>query len=102
MIDLISMNKAAIASLCRRFSVQRLDVFGSATSGAFDFNRSDVDFLVEFAEADQPGILRRYMELAEALEAILRVPVDLVTTQSIKNPYFKASVERTREPVYAA
>ncbi len=45
MIDLIEQNRAAIADLCRKFKVQRLDVFGSATSSQFDPARSDIDFI---------------------------------------------------------
>ena len=40
----------ALADLCRRYGVTRLEVFGSAARGMdFDPARSDVDFLVEFA-----------------------------------------------------
>lgn len=42
-------HREAIAALCRRHGVARLEVFGSAARGEdFDPARSDADFLVEF------------------------------------------------------
>jgi len=34
--------------LCRRYGVRKLELFGSATDGAFDPRTSDLDFLVDF------------------------------------------------------
>jgi predicted nucleotidyltransferase len=39
-----------VRALCRRYGVRRLELFGSATTGAFDPQRSDVD-AAEDAEA---------------------------------------------------
>lgn len=46
--EIVEQNLPAIAELCRRFGVRRLDLFGSAAMGRFDPQRSDLDFLVEF------------------------------------------------------
>jgi uncharacterized protein len=102
MIDLIKNNREQIAQLCNQLAVQRLDVFGSAVTNQFDPLRSDVDFVVDFYRHDEPGILDRYLALAERLEALLRRPVDLVTTASIRNPFFKKTIEETKETVYAS
>ena len=102
MIALVDSRKNEIADICRRLAVRRLDVFGSAVGETFDSARSDIDFVVEFANHNQPGILDRYLALAEELEAILCRRVDLVTTESIRNPYFRKAVESTREVIYAA
>src|SRR5271169_2962072 len=70
MLPLITEHRAEIAALCRRFGVRRLAVFGSAARGAdFDPQRSDVDFLVEFAAQD--GDFARFLDFKEALEALL-------------------------------
>jgi hypothetical protein len=76
MHPLIETNREAIARLCRRFGVQRLDVFGSAA--AFDC----------------------YFGLREGLESLLHRPVDLVTVNSIRNPFFRRSIESRREAVF--
>ena len=46
--------------------------------------------------------LRTYFGLKEALEGLLGRPVDLVEPGAVRNPYLKASIEGSREPVFAA
>jgi hypothetical protein len=94
-------HRPAIADLCRRFGVLRLDLFGSAATGRFVPGQSDFDFLVELDPAQPGSRAQRLIGLAEALEALLGRPVDLVNPRYIRNPYFAAEVERTRAPVYA-
>jgi predicted nucleotidyltransferase len=53
MIGIIDQHRAALATLCRRFHVRRLDLFGSAAEGSFNPERSDLDFLVTL-EAQSP------------------------------------------------
>jgi predicted nucleotidyltransferase len=102
MLSLIEERGAQIAVLCRRFHVRRLDVFGSAARGDFDPARSDIDFLVEF-EPLQPGAyVDAFFDLKEGLEQLFGRPVDLVSAASIRNPYFRQSVERTKALLYAA
>jgi predicted nucleotidyltransferase len=99
MLDLEPV-KSAIIQLCERLRVKRLDIFGSAMTGSFRAD-SDVDVLVEF-EPDAGDLFSRYFDLKEGLEHLLGKPVDVVVERAVKNPYFKASVERTRTNVYAA
>ena len=102
MIDVIDKHREQIAALCERFGVRRLEVFGSAASGSFDPERSDVDFLLDFGAGYDPTLFTRYFDLKEALEKLLGRNVDLVMLAALKNPYFIESVNRTRKPVYAA
>lgn len=97
----LDLDEDAIASLCRRFRVRRLSVFGSAAVGPFDPDRSDVDFLVEFEEGAD-DLFDAYFGLKEGLERLLERPVDLVMSKSLENPHFAASVERSRRELYAA
>ena len=53
MIDLISSNLQSISTLCQMYGVAKLEVFGSAASGRFDPERSDIDLIISFA--DRPG-----------------------------------------------
>lgn len=49
MHQLIACKKEEIAAICRRYGVERLEVFGSAARATdFDPDRSDADFLVVF------------------------------------------------------
>ena len=103
MIDEIALRRDELRAVCRRFHVRRLDLFGSAARGDFDPQRSDVDFLVEFDRTHPDALsLRTYFGLKEALEGLLGRPVDLVEPGAVHNPYLKASIEGSREPVFAA
>jgi uncharacterized protein len=98
-IALIEQKKAEVVALCRHFGVERLDLFGSATTGAFQPSVSDLDFIVRFAPASG-SYLDRYLDFAEALEKLFQRRVDLVTERAIRNPYFRSGVEATRQAVY--
>lgn len=97
----LNLDEAAIATLCHEFHVRRLSIFGSAVTGAFDPETSDIDFLVEFDD-HAADLFGAYFGLKEELESLLGRPVDLVTPKSLENPYFAESVEKTRRDLYAA
>ena len=101
MIPEIAERRADLEGLCRRFGVRRLEVFGSAATGEFRAEDSDLDLLVEF-DAASAGAADRYFGLLESLEQLFGLPVDLVVASAIKNPYFRESVERTKTLLYAA
>lgn len=99
MISVTSDNKDAIAGPRRQYDVRTLDLFGSAATGAFDPVTSDFDSVVDLDEYER-GVARRFMRFAEALEALealLGRKVDLITEDSIVNPYFRYVVDRARE-----
>ena len=49
----IAQHRSGISAICQGFGIRRLEVFGSAARvHDFDPERSDADFLVEFA----PGV----------------------------------------------
>jgi predicted nucleotidyltransferase len=93
----------AIAELCRRYRVQRLEVFGSAARGS-DFmpENSDVDFLVEFSLSASSPSLKTFFGFQTDLSQILGRAVDLAEASALRNPYVQASVNRSRQLVYAA
>jgi len=102
MIPLLDKHLPQIAETCRRRSVRRLDVFGSAVRGGFDSGSSDLDFLVEFLPLQRGQHAEAYFGLMEDLEALLGCPVDLVVDRAITNPYLRQAVDSTRVNVYAA
>ncbi len=56
----IDEKRDAVALICRRYGVARLEVFGSAARGTdFDTRKSDADFLVTFRNQARRIILRR-------------------------------------------
>ncbi len=102
MHEMIEQKRVEIEVLCRGLGVRRLDLFGSALGDSFDPDSSDVDVLVEFDIRPGFDYFGTYFGLKEGLERILGLPVDVVSTTSIRNPYFRDQVMRTRETLYAA
>lgn len=102
MVPLIRDNLDQITELCRRHGVRRLFLIGSAVNGGFDPDRSDVDFLVDFEPQERRGFDDVYFLLLEDLKALLGRSVDLVEASSLRNPYFIASINRTKQVLYAA
>lgn len=98
----VETRRPAIAEVCRRFGVRRLDVFGSATAGGFDPQRSDVDVLVQFGSVGAADPMGEYFGLKTQLESVLGRPVDLLVDGAVRNPYVLAGIAATRQLVYAA
>jgi hypothetical protein len=44
MIGLLETNRKAIAAICQKYGVKKLDVFGSAATGAFDHATRELIF----------------------------------------------------------
>jgi predicted nucleotidyltransferase len=83
--------------------VVRLELFGSGARGAdFDSTSSDADFLVEFDRDSGLPALDQFVGFAEALERLLGRSVDLVEASALKNPYVRATIDRSKELIYAA
>lgn len=102
MITLLMDNKMAVRELCARFGVERLEVFGSAATGQFNAETSDIDFLLQFLPCAPGEHYDRYFGLLEALEELFGRRVDLVEIGTSKNPYFIRRMEESRVPLYAA
>ena len=102
-MNLILMNIDKITELCKKYRVKTLSVFGSILTDRFNEN-SDVDFLVDFEpyNPDSPDFdcLVNYLDLAESLEDVLRRKVDLVVEKGMRNKYFIANVNRTKQLIY--
>ncbi|GAB4247343.1 MAG: hypothetical protein OHK005_13490 [Candidatus Methylacidiphilales bacterium] len=92
--------ESRIAEICRKHRVARLELFGSATGDAFHPDRSDLDFLVTFEQDYFVGIADAYLHLAEELETLFRRPVELLTRRSLRNPYFKQTVNQQAMTIY--
>ena len=102
MIADVEQKQGAVAEVCRRFHVERLYLFGSATTDKFEPARSDLDFVVSFKPLALGAYADAYFGLAHALEDLFGRKVDLITERAIRNPYFKEEIEETRQLVYAA
>ncbi len=79
--ELLQQSKA---DLINRYYLKSIALFGSITRNEAT-NKSDIDILVEF---NKP-IGLDFVLLADELEAILGVKVDLVTTNALKPKMFE-------------
>ena len=102
MIAIIEQNREGINQLCRKHSVKRLELFGSAARGDFDPASSDLDFFVEFQSYESPTIADQWFGLQEDLETLFHCKVDLTSIRTAKNPYFLEVANRHRVMLYAA
>ncbi len=102
----IADRREALAALCRRFGVARLEVFGSAARGEdFDPAHSDADFLVTFDREEDGGWMGQYFDFKAALEALMGRRVDLVERRAIetsRNYIRRRAILAEAQPVYAA
>ena len=89
-----------LAEICRRHHVKRLEVFGSAAVGDFNAETGDIDFLVEIQLLPPGKHADAYFGLLNDLQSIFSRSIDLVEEKAIENPYFRASVDETRQPAY--
>ncbi len=101
MEPVIEKNRQAIAELCRKYHVAKLDVFGSLVAGGFN-ESSDIDFLVEFDTDVNKYRFDNFFELLRAMEQLFHRRVDLVEEGGLRNPYFVKRLNETRRPVYVA
>ena len=101
MAPAVAERAGELERLCRLHRVQRLDLFGSAATGAFRPDESDLDFLVEFKPtASHRVYANAYLGLLEGLQDLFGRPIDLIVESTIENPYLRESVEESRTPVY--
>lgn len=100
-MQLIQGNIKSIEELCQKFMVKRLSVFGSILTDRFN-SESDIDLLVDFGsfDHDKYDYVRNYFDLRDALERLFNRKVDLIEEKGLKNKYFIANVNRTKQMIY--
>src|SRR5947209_14717339 len=83
MVHVLQDKHQAIAKLCARFGVVRLDVFGSTLRDDFRPGESDLDLLVVFGPMEPFALADAYFGLLGELRDLLGVKVDLVDRKSV-------------------
>ena len=64
-------------------------------------NESDIDLIVDFSNIDLEDYADNYFDFKFSLQEILNRTVDLLEEKAIKNPYFKQSVTKQRQLIFA-
>jgi predicted nucleotidyltransferase len=101
MNKIIEGKKRAISKLCKKYDVKSLYLFGSVSTGKFK-KSSDIDVLVSFKDISVERYTDNYFELHYRLEELFERKIDLVTVNSLANPFFIKSIEETKILLYAA
>jgi len=95
----VDQNISSIKYLCEKHSVDKLYLFGSILGSTFNEN-SDVDLLVRFKNIELLKYSDNYFDFKFSLENLLNRPVDLLEEQSIRNPYFLAVINESKQLIY--
>ena len=100
-MKLIKLNLQRIFDLCRKHKVKTLSVFGSILTDRFN-DESDVDLLVDFEQVDHNKFdyVSNYFGLRDALELLFGRKVDLIEEKGLRNKYFIANINRTKQLIY--
>jgi predicted nucleotidyltransferase len=98
---IIEPHRLELSTLCERYRVAKLYIFGSVVKGDFDMATSDIDFLAQFkGRAPTASYAERFLGFEDALQSVFKRPVDLLTVEGLKNAGFRKTVEQTRLLVY--
>ncbi|MBD5276644.1 MAG: nucleotidyltransferase [Bacteroides sp.] len=98
-MKLIELNIDKIATLCKKYKVSRLWVFGSILTPRFNDN-SDVDFSVEFKYDLIDDLFVIFFDFIEELQTLLGRKVDVVDETAISNRYFRKELDATKVLIY--
>ena len=81
-------------------AVKKFYLFGSALTSRFNEPTSDIDVLVETENLlpEEKGEL--LMALWDNLEELFNCKVDLLTENSLRNPYLAQEIGQTRKLIY--
>ncbi len=102
-MKLIELNLQRIIDLCLAHKVKILAVFGSILTERFN-EKSDVDLLVDFEPVDHDKFdyVSNYFNFRDALEQLFNRKVDLIEEKGLRNKYFIANVNRTKQMIYVS
>lgn len=86
--------------LCDSHRVKYLYAFGSVVTEKFNKNTSDIDLLVDIDATDPIDRGETLMSLWDNFELFFNRKVDLLTSNSIRNPYLQKSIDSTKVLIY--
>lgn len=98
-MKLIELNMDKIIALCKKYKVAKLWVFGSILSDRFN-DDSDIDFSVIFHYDQIQDMFVTFFDFIEELQQLLGRKVDVVDETAVRNPYFRAELDNTKQLIY--
>ncbi len=96
---LINKDRQGFLDVCKQCHVSYIYAFGSSIRDDFRAD-SDVDVLVGVTPADDLEAGGALIDLWDGLEKFFNRSVDLLTENSLRNPYLRKEIERTKKLIY--
>lgn len=103
MLHCVESKREELNALCRKFQVEELYLFGSASKNSYNPDSSDLDFAVRFSsEIPVLDMAEHFFGLISSLENLFESKIDLVSIPALKNPVFIRELDNTKVRLYAA
>jgi len=97
----IGKYKTKLADICNdNQAISKLYIFGSALTSRFDNETSDIDVLVETTDMLPEEKGEKLIAMWDNLENLFNRKIDLLTENSLQNPFLKKEIEQTRKLIY--
>ena len=97
----LSKYKTELKNICDENPViEKLYIFGSALTSRFNEMESDIDILVETTNIIPEEKGEKLIILWDNLESLFNRKIDLLTENSLHNPFLKKEIEKTRKLIY--
>lgn len=100
LMTLIKDKRADFVELCRTHKVEKIYAFGSSITDHFNPLTSDIDIVVKIDIENAADRGEALLSLWDNLEILFGRKVDLLTEDSIRNPYLKSNIDRTKKLIY--
>ena len=100
MNSIITDNIDKIKQYCKAYKVKELYAIGSVLSDDFT-DKSDIDLLIEFKPVSIDEYTDNYFILLKLFKEMFNREVDLITRNSLNNPFFIESIESSKHLLYA-
>ncbi len=97
----VTVHRASLARLCRKYGVRKLSLFGSAARKTMN-STSDVDLLVEFAPESRASLFDFPAMQSDFSGLFGHRRVDLVPPEVLKNPYRRKTILPDLQTLYEA
>lgn len=97
----VELKDELIKSLCQKWKIKELALFGSVLRDDFDPSKSDIDVLITFE--DRTSIGWEFAQIKTELEEIFGRSVDVVSKKALersRNPFRKDTILKSYEVIY--
>jgi predicted nucleotidyltransferase len=95
----IALNYSDVVSLCEKYYVTELSVFGSSIRDDFT-PESDVDILVSFEKGADISLFD-IMDMEKEISRLISRAAHVIEKEGLKNPIRREGILSTREIIYA-